>query len=154
MTKNQGFSLVEILVTVSILTIIGVAMSAVISRSFQSNTKTELIGTVKQNGQTAMGIIEKDIRNSDSVICPTSSTPSNVLVLLTKDSGNYIRFIQTPESGTTNGSLTKEVFTFQTTPAVPTDLCNITSSPWPYPSNNPLSLIDSTSNAAVSLKIC
>jgi prepilin-type N-terminal cleavage/methylation domain-containing protein len=150
--KLKGFSLIEVLVTVTILTIVGVAISTIVTRSFQGNTKTELIGNVKQNGQAALAIIEKDIRDSDTVVCPSSGT-SNVITLLTKNQGQYIRFTMIPESGNTNGAIYKETFIFQTLPVASDQLCILTSVPLDYQPANPKSaLIDFNSKSGISLK--
>ncbi len=148
--RKNGFSLIEVLVTVSILTIIGVAISTIVTRSFQGNTKTELIGNVKQNGQAALAIIEKDIRDSDTVVCPLSGT-STIITLLTKTEGQYIRFSMIPESGSNNGAIYREIFTFQYLPASADQLCNLATFPLDIQSTQ-TDLIDFNSKSAVSLK--
>jgi prepilin-type N-terminal cleavage/methylation domain-containing protein len=150
MSKQTGFSMIEVLVTVTILTIVGVAISTIVTRSFQSNTKTELIGNVKQNGQGAMAIIEKDIRESDTVVCPTSGT-GKIITLLTKTNGKYIRFTLATESGANNGAIYKEEFIFQFLPTTPNLLCDLTT----YALGNQSTLtplIDFSSKSAISLK--
>jgi prepilin-type N-terminal cleavage/methylation domain-containing protein len=96
-TSKKGFSLIEVLVTVTILTMLGVAISTILTRSFSGNSKTELIGNIKQNGQSALGVMEKDIRDSDTIACPLTSGSSTVLALLTKTDGKYIRLTFVPE---------------------------------------------------------
>lgn len=148
MSKKNGFSLIEVLVTVTILTVIGVAISTIVTRSFQSNTKTELIGSVKQNGQGALAIMEKDIRESDTVVCPLSGT-GTILTLLTKTNGKYIRFTMVTEGGGANGTIYREEFIFQTLPVTSDQLCNLSSYAL---QSNKIPLIDDTSASAISLK--
>lgn len=150
MIKKNAFSLIEVLVTVTILTLIGVAISVIVTRSFQGNTKTELIGNVKQNGQGALSIIEKDIRESDTVVCPTSGT-GLVLTLLTKTQGQYIRLSMIPQTSTTNGAIYREVYTFQFLPSSSNLLCDLST----YAIGNQSTqtpLIDFSSKSAISLK--
>ncbi len=150
MKKSTGFSLIEVLVTVTILTIIGVAISTIVTRSFQGNSKTELIGNVKQNGQAALAIMEKDIRESDTVVCPISGT-SNLITVLTKNQGIYIRFTMVPEANNTNGAIYKDTFTFQFLPASPDKLCDLNV----FALNNQgtqTALIDFNSKSGISLK--
>jgi prepilin-type N-terminal cleavage/methylation domain-containing protein len=151
--SNKGFSLIEVLVTVTILTIIGVAITTIVTRSFQGNSKTELIGNVKQNGQAALAIIEKDIRESDTVVCPTTGT-GLVLTLLTKTDGQYIRFSMVPQAGATNGVIYKEIFNFQSLPTASDNLCDLSIIALNYqsPTSPAVSLLDSTSKSAISLK--
>lgn len=150
MSKKTGFSLIEVLVTITILTIVGVAISTIVTRSFQSNTKTELIGNVKQNGQGVLAIMEKDIRESDTVVCPLSGT-STVITLLTKTDGKYIRFTMETEGGSNNGAIYREEFIFQVLPTTADQLCNLSSVALNYQGTQ-ISLIDSISKSAISLK--
>lgn len=147
--KTAGFSLVEVLVSITILTILGVGISAIVNRSFRGNTKTELIGNVKQNGQSALAIIEKDIRESDTVVCPSSGT-ANVLALLSKSAGKYIRISMMPETSQ-NGALYREELVFQSAPATISSLCDLNSYPLNF-QNSQISLLDTGSKTAVSLK--
>lgn len=148
--NKLGFSLIEVLVTVTILTIIGVAIATIVTRSFDGNQKTELIGNIKQNGQSALAIMEKDMRESDTVVCP-DNTSGLILTLLTKTNGQYIRFTMVPESGVTNGTIYRELLTFQYLSATPDKLCDLQVFPIGTQSTQ-ISLIDSNSKSAISLK--
>lgn len=150
MNIRNGFSLVEVMVTITILTLLGVAVTTIITRSFQGNTKTELIGNVKNHGQAALAVIERDIRQADTVVCPSAGT-SNVLTILTKTEGKYIRFSMVPESGSVNGGISKEELTFQVLPNPSSNLCVMATYPLNFQGTQ-TALTDSTSAAAVSLK--
>lgn len=150
--KNAGLSLIEVLVSITILTIIGIAIATIVSRTFSGNTKTELIGNIKQNGQGALAVIEKDIRESDTVVCSSPSTPpSTVLVLITKDGGKYLRFSMAVESASTNGTIYREQLVFSSPVTTTSQLCDFIAYPLNI-QNNKIALTDSISKSAVSLK--
>lgn len=91
--KHKGFTLIEILISVGIIAIVG----AVISQSFfsivRSNVKNELVQSVKQNGDVALDIMTRMIRNAHSVTstCDTTGTTSSSITILNPN-GNTSRF--------------------------------------------------------------
>lgn len=93
---QKGFTLVEMLVVMSVLSIVSVLILNIFTKTLRGGNKTQIIGAIKQNGQSVLEIMDKTVRNSDSVICPgfTSSTDdtatSDTLVVI-KD-GVYTRF--------------------------------------------------------------
>jgi prepilin-type N-terminal cleavage/methylation domain-containing protein len=91
--KHKGFSLIEILVAIGILS--GIVF--VLSQSFfsigRSSTKADLIKDMKQSGNFSLSIMEQMIRSSigiTSSCVPTGSTGSSV-TLVNKD-GNSSTF--------------------------------------------------------------
>lgn len=73
----QGFTLIEALISVAIVSVIGLLITTMLARTFESNTKTKLLGVIKQNGQNALNFIDNAVRNADSVVCvrDTSTAP-------------------------------------------------------------------------------
>jgi prepilin-type N-terminal cleavage/methylation domain-containing protein len=66
--KNQaGFTLIEILVSVTVMGILSVLIAQVFFTTVRSNTKTELIKELKQNGDYSMGVLTRMIQNAKSV---------------------------------------------------------------------------------------
>ncbi len=152
MKNNQGLSLIEVLVSITILTIIGIAIATIVTRTFSGNTKTELIGNIKQNGQSALAVIEKDVRESETVVCTSPTTPpSTTLVLVSKDGGKYIRFSMIIESGATNGTIYREQLVFSSPITTTSQLCDFISFPLDVQGSK-IALTDSISKSAVSLK--
>lgn len=97
LSRSKGFTIVEVLVVVSILGVIGYMVSDIIARSLQGSQRTLVIGTAKQNGQVALDSITQAIRNSDLVVCignlipnPIGSTTGDILALYSQD-GRYVR---------------------------------------------------------------
>jgi prepilin-type N-terminal cleavage/methylation domain-containing protein len=89
----DGFTLIETLVAVVVIGVMGLIMSEIIIKSFQSNAKTALIGTIKNNGQVVLNTLDNAIRTSDGVICvkPTLTASYNDTIIIQK-SGLYTRF--------------------------------------------------------------
>jgi prepilin-type N-terminal cleavage/methylation domain-containing protein len=65
---THAFTLVEILVSVSIVGILSLLIVQSFFTSLRSNTKTELMKDIKQNGDYAMQTMTRIIQNSDTVI--------------------------------------------------------------------------------------
>ena len=79
--NNKAFTLIEILLYISMVSIIVLAISSFFVLIQRVKVKNEVIATVNNEGQFVSSIIERTIRESTSVITPTSDTPTNVLSL-------------------------------------------------------------------------
>lgn len=149
--SQHGFSLVEVLVSVTVLIILSVVLTQALSRTFKGNTKSEQISTIKQNGQYMLTVIENDIRSSDEVICSTSQ-----ILVLHNYAGNYVRFILTTEDGSNNGKISREIFTYSDNLTQPANMCDLNNtpnpSPIPFPSQAPILNNDALSLNPVSIK--
>ncbi len=71
--KNSGFTLIEILVSVTILSVVSTVIASVLFLSLRSNTKTMAIKEVKQNGDAAVSIVREFVRGAESVSCTANS---------------------------------------------------------------------------------
>jgi prepilin-type N-terminal cleavage/methylation domain-containing protein len=65
--KKTGFTLVEIMIVVGILGIIAVVGSGTFFSILRGSTKTKTLQLVKQNGDYAVSVMERMIRNAKSV---------------------------------------------------------------------------------------
>lgn len=101
--NKKGVTLLETLIAVSVMAIIGIVIMELLRITFQSNSKTQLINSIKQNGQSAISSIEDSMRFADRVACvsPDSST-----IVVVKDN-KYTRIKIYPES-TTNGYIARD----------------------------------------------
>lgn len=71
--KNCGFSLIEMIIVVSILGLIAVISSGFLLVSLMASNKAESTKEVRQNGNYALSVIEGLILNSSSVGCTGGS---------------------------------------------------------------------------------
>lgn len=89
MRKNgAGFTLVEILVVISVLSIVGVIILTIFSQTLRGNNKAQILSAIKQNGQSVLENMDKNIRNSDSIVC---ISPDNSTLVVVKQ-GSYTRY--------------------------------------------------------------
>lgn len=72
MNKNSnGFSLIEILVVISIFAALGILVTSSVILTLQGSRKSESLVNVGQNVNYTLGVIERQIRNANSIIeCP------------------------------------------------------------------------------------
>jgi prepilin-type N-terminal cleavage/methylation domain-containing protein len=72
--SNKGFTLLETLIAVSVMATIGSLIAQVFFTTTRTNTKTEALKEVKQNGDFALDVMTRMVRNSLSVSSSCAST--------------------------------------------------------------------------------
>lgn len=98
MKVERGFTLVEILVVIAIVAIIGLVMIAIFTNTLRGSNKSEILSVIKQNGQAVLDNIDKNVRESDNVICPSPGSSSDTLVVV--KNGSYTRYKFIPPNNT------------------------------------------------------
>lgn len=88
-TGSLGFTLVELLVVVAVLSIAGILVLTIFTRSLRGSNKSQIISNIKQNGQSVLENMDKTIRNADNVVCASS----NNLVVVNRGTYTRYRFI-------------------------------------------------------------
>lgn len=75
MTKkmNKGLSLLEILVVITIFSVLGILVSQSVILTVRGTKKSESLVSVRENVNYAMGVIERQVRNSDKIVCEEST---------------------------------------------------------------------------------
>lgn len=86
---SKGFTLIETLITIAVIGVVSFILTDLLTRNLRGNTKTEIVGSIKQNGQSALNTIDQAIRFASSITCvdPDGKT----LTLQTKDN-RFVRF--------------------------------------------------------------
>lgn len=116
MKKSLGFSLLEVLIAVTIIAVLGLIITGILSQTFRGSAKVELLGKVRENGQTALNRIHDVVSNSEKVICAASITtldgsqpadPNSSLVV--SRGGQVIRFVMHHQLSNANGYIEEEV---------------------------------------------
>ncbi len=83
--KRSGFTLIELLVAVAIISGLGTVLAQSFFTATRSNTKVERLTDVKQNGEYAIAVLERLIRNARSLTASctsggTQATPNAAIV--------------------------------------------------------------------------
>jgi prepilin-type N-terminal cleavage/methylation domain-containing protein len=89
MMNKRGFTLLEILVSVGILSTIAIVVAQSFFTVLRSNTKTEILKDVKQSGETAMLTMARMIQNAQEVtsICAPEGTTLESIDIVNPDGG-------------------------------------------------------------------
>jgi len=72
--KHSGFSLVEILIVITIFAVIGLLSTRSIFLTIRGAKKSDSLVRVRENVNYSLSVIERQIRNSESITCPNAST--------------------------------------------------------------------------------
>lgn len=113
--KNSGFTLIELVLVVSLLLLVVGVSSDIIISLVRSYSKTQVINEIEQTANFVVSKLEKELRVANSIAIPNSSTlsfydPSGQYVqynfysaskYLTRYAppGNYIKLTDTSTSG-------------------------------------------------------
>lgn len=98
--KQSGFTLVEVLVVIAVLSVMGVFMTDIFFRSLRASSKSQILSEMKKNGQVALGRLEKEIRSSDAIVCLSTDT------VVIDSQGAYTRYRFVPASTNVNSNIT------------------------------------------------
>jgi prepilin-type N-terminal cleavage/methylation domain-containing protein len=85
---TKGFTLLEILVSITIISVIMIVIVQVFLTTTRVNTKTEILKDIKQNGDFAMETIERMTRYATNISCSSGDgIPSQSLTITNADTG-------------------------------------------------------------------
>lgn len=98
---KNGFTLVEILVVLLVLSILGVLILVIFTQTLRGSAKSQIIAYIKQNGQAVLEKIDKNVRSAEKVICPANTAP-DARTLVVKNGGTYARYRFYPPSPVSN----------------------------------------------------
>lgn len=74
-SKNiKGLSLIEILIVITIFAVIGLLSTRSIFLTIRGAKKSDSLVRVRENVNYSLSVIERQLRNSESVTCPNAST--------------------------------------------------------------------------------
>lgn len=105
---KKGFTLVEMLVVITVLSIVAILVLTIFTRSLRASHKAQVVLAIKQNGQSVLETIDKTIRSSNDVICVSNQDASTIVVH--KDEDNiFTRYsFKIDDSGKTNGGILQD----------------------------------------------
>ncbi len=157
--SNKAFTLVEVLVVIGILSIAGVLVLAIFSSTLRGNNKSQILISIKQNGQSVLENLTNPVRNADRVVCPsvippaTSSDPSTTIVVV--NAGTYKRYRFTTPTSLANGKIEQETFQLPQAPPAGSDpnlfIRDFEKTLCSDPSINPQIITDTNSQSGISV---
>ncbi|MFA5933333.1 MAG: type II secretion system protein [Microgenomates group bacterium] len=108
--KNNGFTIIELLVVVSIMVVLGVIFTNILIDALRGRNKVKAINQVKQNGQVVLDKLSNEIRDADGIVCVDKFhnpgvSPKDTLVI-TKG-GTYTQYKFSSPSAMLNGKIQK-----------------------------------------------
>jgi len=71
---NSGLSLIEILIVITIFAVIGILSTRSVFLTLRGAKKSDSLVRVRENVNNALSVIERQIRNSEKVTCPSTGT--------------------------------------------------------------------------------
>ncbi len=105
---NKGFSLVEVIIAITIIGVVGLISSTILSRTYRVNTQSDTVSRLKSNADMALNAMTEAIRNSEGVICYSATAPRKAVVVRTL-AGTFIKFrFVEPALPNTNGYIIKQ----------------------------------------------
>lgn len=89
MKQKNGFTLLEILIAVGILSTVAILLTQVLVATTHANKKTELVQRVKESGSFSLDVIARIVRAGSSLatVCDAGETSTAAAVIRTID--NY-----------------------------------------------------------------
>ena len=111
MIKKKGFTLVEMLVVISVLSVIGVLILIIFQRTLRGANKSQILSSIKQNGQAVLEMMDKTIRNAENVVCPaipSGSTLASSTGLVIERAGQYTRYRFVAATTSVNGQIKQD----------------------------------------------
>jgi len=69
---NSGLSLIEILIVITIFAVIGILSTRSVFLTLRGAKKSDSLVRVRENVNNALSVIERQIRNSEKVTCPST----------------------------------------------------------------------------------
>lgn len=83
--KTYGFTMLELVVSIAILGGVGLVLSQIFISTFRTNTKTEILKEVKQNGEFALEVLTRMIQNSTAITSACTGASSKSIVITSPD---------------------------------------------------------------------
>jgi prepilin-type N-terminal cleavage/methylation domain-containing protein len=84
---NKGFTLIEMLVVVVLIGLLFTTGSLVFMASLKASSKSQVMTVIKQEGNYALGMMERMIRNARKVNVCQSASNNNLITITNPDQG-------------------------------------------------------------------
>lgn len=98
--KKNGFTLVELLIVIVVLSTAGILVLTIFTNSLRGGNRAQISSAIQKNGRNVLDMLDKTIRNSDNLVCMTGG----VILVVVKD-GIYTRYKFIPQTTSANGKI-------------------------------------------------
>lgn len=87
LSRQAGFTLLEMVVSIAIVALVATVLSQVFISTLRTNTKTEILKDMKQNGELALENMVRMIQNAQDITstCESTGTSSQSITILNPD---------------------------------------------------------------------
>lgn len=92
---QEGLSLVEILVVITIFAVLGVIVSASLVLTIQATKKSEAIMRVRENLNYSLGVMERNIRNASAISDCTNADTTKISFIDQEGTGGVFSCVNT-----------------------------------------------------------
>lgn len=94
---KSGFTLIEMVVVMGVLSVVGLSVLTIFGRTLQGGSKAQTVEIIKQNGLAILDAIDKTARNAEGIVCPSRNdlcltNPPCQTLAVRKEDGSYIRY--------------------------------------------------------------
>ena len=121
MVKQHGFTLVELLVSITLMAVIGVAINTIFITTLKSANKADIMKEIKQNGEYASTVMEQMIRNAQTIqdvgglgVCTSAGLSGSSIRILNSDDHTSTFQLSAGQISSTGGMLTNNLKTSAT----------------------------------------
>lgn len=104
----KGFTLIEVLIAVSLIGIIGAVGGTIFAAVIRSYNKTQITNELQQNGEMVLSKMEQAIRNA-SEVTPISSSEGSWEISVKKQAGSSVTFGWKGPAGGANGYIYQDL---------------------------------------------
>ncbi len=81
--NTKGFTIIEVLVTMSVIVVIGTIIGGILVTTLRGSTKATVVSNVKQNGDNAITEMSREIRSAAAINLMPCGNPSPVVQKIT-----------------------------------------------------------------------
>jgi len=76
--KNYGFTFIEMIIALSIISVISVAIVAIFLTTVRGSVRSEAMKEIKQNGDYALDVMTRNIANAAAIIDPMVDSSNSI----------------------------------------------------------------------------
>jgi prepilin-type N-terminal cleavage/methylation domain-containing protein len=71
--RQKGVSLIEILVVITVFSVLAILATRGVLLTLKGSRKSDSLGKVRENIDYSFAVMERNLRNADSISCPTTT---------------------------------------------------------------------------------